>query len=290
MEWRTYDPPSDRVAAHSILRDQLDRGLVPHTIHPGEWDWWTFHTDPKTKPSLRLIGEHALAEVAVGDRIVTTFGVPAAEAIALGERHFGDGGFSVGFVSRSDDERIAELRSRGFTTESQPEVLLERSIGKAEQRVVHPTGFEIRSLRGEEEHASRAAAARRAFNSTMDPEAHSLRYLRFMRSPAYAAERDVVAVAPNGRVASFAIHWPDVRLSLGQFEPVGTDPEFQRRGLSRAVLTESLNRLARLGIARARVATGGDNIAAIACYQACGFRVIDRVGSWGRATTPDHSA
>jgi ribosomal protein S18 acetylase RimI-like enzyme len=117
----------------------------------------------------------------------------------------------------------------------------------------------------------------------MDPAVHAQRYLRFMRSPAYDAERDIVAIAPDGRVASFAIHWPDAQLSLAQFEPVGTDPDFQRHGLSRAVITTSLERLAARGIARARVMTGGANAAAIACYETCGFEVVDRVSWWRRA-------
>lgn len=74
-----------------------------------------------------------------------------------------------------------------------------------------PDGFVLRSLLGENEHVSRAAAARRAFSSTMDPAEHAPRYLRFMRFPAYDADRDVVAIAPDGRVASFAIHWPDAQ-------------------------------------------------------------------------------
>jgi ribosomal protein S18 acetylase RimI-like enzyme len=143
-----------------------------------------------------------------------------------------------------------------------------------------PDGFVIRPVRGEDEHAARARAARRAFASTLDPTHHDARYLRFMRSPAYVRENDRVVVAPDGRVAAFTIVWPDAQLSLAQFEPVGTDPDFQRRGLARAVIADALAHLDARGIRSARVLTNGDNAAAIACYEACGFARVDRLRDW----------
>ena len=53
-----------------------------------------------------------------------------------------------------------------------------------------------------------------------------------MRSPAYVAAHDLVVVAPDGRIAAFTVIWPDAETSLAQFEPVGTDPDFQRIGLA----------------------------------------------------------
>ena len=83
----------------------------------------------------------------------------------------------------------------------------------------------------------------------MEPDAHATRYLGFMRSVAYVPDHDLVAVAPDGRVAAFTVFWPDTELSLAQFEPVGTDPDFQRLGLGRAVLLDAFRRLEQSGIA-----------------------------------------
>ena len=116
--------------------------------------------------------------------------------------------------------------------------------------------------------------------STLEPAAHRARYLGFMRSPAYVLEHDMVAVARDGTIASFTIYWPDAELSLAQFEPVGTHPDFQRRGLAPAVIHESLARLARAGIRRARVLTGGANEAAKRTYLAIGFELVDQVGAF----------
>ena len=109
---------------------------------------------------------------------------------------------------------------------------------------------------------------------------HAARYLGFMRSPAYVPEHDLVAVAPDGRIAAFTVFWPDAELSLAQFEPVGTDPDFHRMGLGRAVISEALRRLAAAGIEQARVMTNGDNHAAIALYESCGFARVDTLADW----------
>jgi ribosomal protein S18 acetylase RimI-like enzyme len=286
MEWRHYEPAHDRDAAHRIVRALHDRGPVPFTPHPGEWDWWTFHADPRYR-QIQLIGgpggPEAIAAMDLDRRTVAAFGVPVGETIALGEQHLGPGEFTVLDVSIRDRERIDELESRGFALAEEPMPLLERATAGGVVGTREPDGFVVRPVQGEEEHRARATAARRAFASTMDPEMHDARYLRFMRSAAYERERDIVAVAPDGRIGAFAIHWPDTEMALAQFEPVGTDPDFQRRGLARTVIAASLARLETLGIARARIMTGGDNAAAFGCYEACGFDLVDRVSDWKRA-------
>jgi ribosomal protein S18 acetylase RimI-like enzyme len=277
MRWRGYDPEADRTAALEILREQHRRGRLPFAIHPGEWDWWVYHHDPR-QPVRRLITDGALADVAPGARQIAVFGCPVEAAIELGHREFPDRPWAISGVSAGDASRIAALQAAGFAPTGDPWPLFERSTGGA----VLPAGagFEIRAVLGEDEHAARAGAARRAFESTLGTEQHDARYLAFMRSPAYVRDNDLVAVAPDGRVGAFTIVWPDAELSVAQFEPVGTDPDFQRRGLGRAIIAAGLARLAAAGIARARVMTVAGNTAAVGLYLACGFVEVDRVGTW----------
>ena len=61
-----------------------------------------------------------------------------------------------------------------------------------------------------------------------------------MQSPVYDRECDLAAITPDGRVAGFAMFWPDNALSLAQFEPVGVDPDFQRLGIARALIATGL--------------------------------------------------
>jgi ribosomal protein S18 acetylase RimI-like enzyme len=271
---KPYDPAVHRGLAHAVLRTLLSRGPVPYTPHPGEWDWWTFHADPRDRTE-SLIGAQAVVEVALDISEVAAFGLTAKEAIELGRTILPGTRFTVSHVSLADDARVGALRAAGFELDGPPSPLFERQTFGARPGSVD--GFEIRPIRGEREHAARADAARLAFGSTLEPEAHRARYLRFMRSPAYVPEHDIVAVAPDGTIAAFTIYWQDDVLSLGQFEPVGTHPDFRRRGLARAVLHDGLARLAAAGIERARVMTGGANEPATSTYLATGFDLVDQV-------------
>jgi ribosomal protein S18 acetylase RimI-like enzyme len=291
--WRAYDPLRDRAAAHAILRDMLRRGPVPHALSPGDWDWWIFHADPRY-PSEAWIrdpgdageGNAAIAFVAPEQRVCSVFGADAVDAVELGRERLGSGPWVFGDVSELDTARHDALRRLGFQPAGDvPQPLFTRPTAGGVPDAVLPDGFVIRPLAGEEEHASRAAAARRAFNSAMDPDAHTARYLRFMRSPAYVRDNDLVVVAPDGRIAAFTIVWPDTELSMAQFEPVGTDPDFQQRGLARALISAALTHLETLGITTAHVLTNGENVAAIACYQACGFVQYDAVRNWATPGT-----
>jgi len=274
---KRYESALHRDLAHAVLRTLLSRGPVPYAPHPGDWDWWTYYADPRER-SEELIRPGALASVTMEPAEVAAFGLTAEETIDLGRTMLPGIRFTITHVSLADHARVDALLAAGFEPDGPPAPSFERGTTGASPRRVR--GFEVRPLLGEEEHAARADSARLAFASTLQPEAHRARYLQFMRSPAYVREHDIVAVAPDGTIASFAIYWPDAELSLARFEPVGTHPAFQRRGLARAVLHESLARLAAAGIERARVMTGGANEPAKRLYLATGFELADEVAGF----------
>ena len=114
---------------------------------------------------------------------------------------------------------------------------------------------------------------------------HRARYRRFMASPAYAWAHDIVAVDDAGEVGAFAIWWPDPVLGLAQFEPVGTHPAHQRRGLARAVLAHCLAQMPAVGIEVARVYTDAHLVAATHLYPALGFVETARLHDWERTST-----
>jgi mycothiol synthase len=92
-----------------------------------------------------------------------------------------------------------------------------------------------------------------------------------MRSPAYASALDLVAVAPTGEIAAFCICWFDPVNRTGLFEPVGTHPDFQRRGLGKAVILAGLEQMKAGGMTRAIVMAEGDYPASQRLYQSAGF-------------------
>ena len=90
-------------------------------------------------------------------------------------------------------------------------------------------------------------------------------YRNIQTAPLYRRDLDLVAIAPGGAVASFCTIWFDDVTRSAYFEPVATVPAHQRRGLGKALMTEGLRRLQRMGATRAFV--GGYSQAANALYR-----------------------
>ena len=98
------------------------------------------------------------------------------------------------------------------------------------------------------------------------------------RGPLYRRDLDLVAVAPDGELAAFCTVWFDDVLRSAVFEPVGTHPAHQRRGLGKAVMTEGLRRAARLGATVASVSSY--SAGAHALYASLGFADDLRSAPW----------
>jgi ribosomal protein S18 acetylase RimI-like enzyme len=160
--------------------------------------------------------------------------------------------------------------------------------GKAEYRmhamrptdaphVVIPAGFVIRSI-NDTLIDSRAACQRSAFESTKMTSAiyHHVRTL-----PSYTGGWDRVMVNDDGMVVAFCTIWHDRISGIALFEPVGCHQEYQRRGLTRALICQSLHDLALAGVHEARVLSVSDsNEPAVHLYRACGFQLIDELVPW----------
>jgi mycothiol synthase len=177
-----------------------------------------------------------------------------------------------------DDAWLNDLKQRtGFTRSDPHMVYTTRSLDDPLPAPALPEGYQVCSVEGVAAGQMRAAASHAAFGARMPFEQYWPRYMRFMESPAYDRDRDLITVAPDGRAASFCVFWLDPVNRVGHFEPVGTHPEFQRRGLGRAVIAEGLRRMKAAGMQTATVCTHGDNLAAIGLYQSMGFRIANRL-------------
>jgi ribosomal protein S18 acetylase RimI-like enzyme len=112
----------------------------------------------------------------------------------------------------------------------------------------------------------------------MPEEMHLQRYLDFMRSSSYVPDRDLVAVAEDGTIASFMVWWADDS-GIAQIEPLGTHPDYQRLGLGRALLYHGLCEMKDGGMLTARVCTDDDR-PATHFYEAVGFEDVGRLRWW----------
>jgi mycothiol synthase len=174
-----------------------------------------------------------------------------------------------------DAPRIAFLEHHGFTRGNKHLVRFVRSLAApipAPTRSV-PDGFCVRGVAGEHEITNRASAHREAFHPSRITDEG---YARLMRMSEYDRDLDVIAVAPDGVIAAYAMCWVDGVNKVGEFEPVGTRPAFQRQGLARAALLEGMARMKARGAETALVSTGEENAGAIRLYESVGFRVVNQ--------------
>ncbi len=105
-------------------------------------------------------------------------------------------------------------------------------------------------------------------------------YRNIQTAPLYRRDLDLVAVAPGGSIAAFCTIWFDDVTRSAYFEPVATVPAHQRRGLGKAVMTEGLRRLQRMGCLIAFV--GGGSPWANALYSSVMGPEYELYESWKR--------
>ncbi|MFN2146284.1 MAG: GNAT family N-acetyltransferase [Anaerolineales bacterium] len=130
-------------------------------------------------------------------------------------------------------------------------------------------GYTIRSLGGPEEIPSRSWASWRAFHPDSpdeDYEGWDWYPKNIQTQPMYRRDLDIVAIAPDGEVAAFTTLWYDDVTRTGYFEPVGTVPEHQRKGLAKSVICEGMRRIKAMGAVSIEI--GGSSIPANKVYAA----------------------
>jgi len=192
-------------------------------------------------------------------------------------RRGGKDKIGVMWIFETDALLRGHLNRRGFTLVSW-DVFMSQRLDDPLPSPVLPAGFQVRGCRGEAELEARALAQRGAFGTQIPLDQYLGRWQRFMRSPVYDPDLDVVVAAPEGRIAAFCLAWLDPMNQVGNFEPVGTHPDFQGRGLGKAVLFEALHRLQQRGIRQAVVCTPESNLPAVKLYKSVGFAVENRLG------------
>ena len=191
-----------------------------------------------------------------------------------------DGRQKIHIWADSQDVQRQELLSfHGFSKENYAESQWRRDLAKPLPDAPLAEGFAIRCLGDASEHPARTWASWRGFhpNELAVGYAGPEWYLNIQHCPLYRRDLDMVAVSGDV-IASFATLWFDDVTRTVLVEPVATVPEHQRKGLSRAVITEGLRRAQLLGAVRAFV--GGYESGPNALYSSVFSPVCDRSVSW----------
>lgn len=297
---RPYEGIQDLYAMLDLLAEGRKADNGTYYIHRGDLQWWLFYTDlpPQTWQSNirlwmqdgRLIGWALLSH---DEDAFDVFADPRLRGDSLEHEMFAwaveqmsvhDVVQNAG-VAEDDEARIHWSEANGFACEQGHIILFKRALSGPLDGPPLPEGFSIRTSRGEEDAQLRSVASHAAFGSRKPFEEYWPRTLRFMQSPVYVPQHEIFVSAPEGEVAAYCIVWTDTLNKAGHFEPVGTHPNFQRRGLGKILLFEGLRRLKSEGMSEASVCTNHDNAAAIRLYESVGFQKAKRLLTFRKGNT-----
>lgn len=170
-----------------------------------------------------------------------------------------DGKRFLGAWAMEDDVMRRQLLiDHGYKREGWVETQHYRDLSLPIADVPTPAGFTIRVLGDGLELLERCYASGLGFHEgdikiAVENRNDVTWYRNIQTAPLYRRDLDLVAVAPDGSIASFCTIWFDDVTRSAYFEPVATVPAQQRKGLSRALITEGLTRLQKMGALHACV-------------------------------------
>ncbi len=206
------------------------------------------------------------------------------EMIVVAEEHLSAGLNGKKHISvwadSQDDLRLAILQECGYQRGPEAESQWRRDLDGPIPDVPLANGYTIRSLGDLNELPARSWASWRGFHPNEPEEKYKgwEWYHNIQRCPLYRRDLDMVAATPDGVIAAFSTFWFDDATRTVYIEPVATVPEHQRRGLARAVITEGLRRVQRMGALRAFV--GGYEPGPDALYSSVLSPEHDRLEQW----------
>jgi len=99
-------------------------------------------------------------------------------------------------------------------------------------------------------------------------------YKSLRKAPDYKSNLDLSVINGKNEVVSFCTIWYDKDNQLATLEPVGTIPEYQRKGLAQAVIYEGINQVKRYGATKIEV--GSDQ----KFYYSIGFSFAYKIDIW----------
>ena len=301
---RSYREVADLERMEAVLVAGRKADIGSFYVHVGDLRLWLNYTTPEDQPWSRIyLWEAGQGEIvawtlfSIADQAFDLFMMPelhgkpemysmlawSADRMSETLRQVGVSQVHKSWNHPEDTAMRHALEQLGFLISGDTSVHMVCPLDRLIPGAALPDGYEARGCRGVEEVELRAAAQHAAFESSMAFDQYVERFLRFMRSPVYDPQQDIVVTTPDGRIVSFCKLWLDPVNRTGNFEPVGTHPDFQRRGLGRAVVLEGLRRLQAWGMTRAILGTGIKNEPAIRLYEQVGFHVETQLLTYARA-------
>ena len=178
-------------------------------------------------------------------------------------------------------DRIATLEQYGFEA-SRQFLFLTQTLPEVIPTPQLPPGFTIRAIDCERDARAWVNLHNQSFANTWNYHPLTVeRYRCRLQDPDYLPELDLVAIDPNGKFASICLCVIDRTQNAFRGRKEGwvallfTHPDFQQRGLARAMLLNGLDRLKNLGMDIAKIGVDAENpFGARKLYESVGFEYV----------------
>lgn len=192
---------------------------------------------------------------------------------------------------RVDGDALDRLQRHGYVRDDPDApwgMLNVRALDDIEEPSL-PDGYRTLTMRDLRDDANGLARRVDVHRAAWEPSSLTVEaYEDAMAAWPYRDDLDFVLEADDGTLVASALGWYDEANAVGEFEPVGTHPDYRRRGLGRALLLFGMQRFRDAGATRAIVGCRGDPNYPIPkrLYRSVGFRELARELRYVRRLQP----
>lgn len=170
------------------------------------------------------------------------------------------------YVYDSDNERKNLLSGFGFEELKDAGWMREYDLRNPLDHVPLSPGFTIQRLSENRNYQSLLDAVNAAFDRSFKLPMEWLKS-KILKAPSMSEEWQLSAVTTDGEHASFCFAWIDRKNKIAEIEPIGTRPEYQKRGLAKAMVAECFRMLLDEGIDLAYIASGPEPLPSNKLYE-----------------------
>ncbi|TMF75327.1 MAG: GNAT family N-acetyltransferase [Chloroflexi bacterium] len=282
MRVRPFDRDRDLAAVLGLVSRMRARGDPGAIFHPGGLQWWLRRLGRTGfEIAVRSEGDDVLG-LALRDGcdvIVQADSAHLADLVELLEwvesraRETHEPEIFVSIAEDDDALRGVALSRKYQPSERYGYELVYELAAEPPSASLLPAGFEMISLTPALTDAyvelHRAAWSRPNAPSTYDRRQHDL----VTAMPDFRYDLVPIVATSLGTLGAYCMSWWDPRSSAVEIEPLGTHPDFRRKGLATAIVHEVLRRSWALGAKYVLVWGTSGNPEAKALYLSAGLRI-----------------
>jgi len=203
--------------------------------------------------------------------------------LAWAEATWGRGKESIATYAYTHDTlRRQLLTRRGYADAGESGRMYTFDLTRRYPAAALPQGFRIASLAEDHNIESHIAAVASAFGRATLNRAW---FETKITAPTYAPAWDLAVISPAGEHVAFCLARLDEQNRVAEIDPIGTRPEYQRRGLAKALVAECFCRLRACGMRYAYIGAGPKSAVGNRLYESLGSVALFKEHSWIKQLT-----